>query len=77
MALDPQRLAEQITLFDYQLIAHIHPIEFIQYFFSEVHPVGEHKLCPSLQQAISRFDEESYWVMSEIMACAKHKEQVH
>ncbi len=48
LEVDPGHLAEQVTLFDYELLSRIHPIEFIHYFFPDAHPVVLDKF-PNLQ----------------------------
>ena len=53
LEVDAQHIAEQVTLFDYDLLCRIHPIEFIHYFFPDAHPAVADK-WPNLQVSNER-----------------------
>eukprot|EP00035_Acanthoeca_spectabilis_P009671 m.170614 g.170614 ORF g.170614 m.170614 type:complete len:1285 (+) comp14798_c0_seq1:1003-4857(+) len=72
--LQPRSIAEQLTLLNHALIAQIHPVEYVLYYFP-----GEGQrpadVAPRLEEAIKRFDAESYWVAAEILFPPKSKDR--
>ena len=58
-------IAEQLCLVDSQLYQSIHPIEFLNYIWRKKGEEDEYP-TPMLDRFISRFDNESYWVATEI-----------
>eukprot|EP00834_Sanchytrium_tribonematis_P004548 NODE_230_length_12188_cov_0.969890.p2 type:complete len:857 gc:universal NODE_230_length_12188_cov_0.969890:4046-6616(+) len=58
-------VAEQLSLVNSQLYQSIHPIEFLNYIWRKKGEEEEYP-TPMLDRFISRFDNESYWVATEI-----------
>ena len=58
-------ISEQMCLVNSQLYQSIHPIEFLNYIWRKKGEEEEYP-TPMLDRFISRFDNESYWVATEI-----------
>ncbi|KAJ3120594.1 hypothetical protein HK098_004463 [Nowakowskiella sp. JEL0407] len=64
MNLGPEDLAKQLCLHDFQLFKYIHPIEVLNQIWKK----KDEEDSPSLDFFIQRFDKESYWVATELVA---------
>jgi len=58
-----------------QILSRIHPTEYIYYYNPQARGTTKANLCARLEEAIKRFDEESYWVAGEICLHEGRKEQ--
>jgi hypothetical protein len=64
----PKELARQLTLIEYRLFAAINPSECVsQHWMSK----KKEQLAPNILKMISRFNEVSNWVASEIVKCVE------
>lgn len=58
-----------------QILSRIHPTEYVYYYNPQARAGIKANLCARLEEAIKRFDEESYWVAGEICLHEGRKEQ--
>ena len=67
-------VAEQLAIFNQNILSSVEPVEYVFYYFPNSRPGGIER-SPNLANAIKRFDQESYWVAAEIRLPDKVKEQ--
>ena len=68
MTYSPKELARQLTLIEYKLFTSINPSECVaQHWMSK----KKEELAPNILKMISRFNEVSNWVASEIVKCTE------
>lgn len=70
--LEPEEIAEQLCLHNGDIFRNIHPIEFL----GEIWKKPGDESSPSFKFFVERFDKESYWVATEIVACADPKKRI-
>jgi len=66
LELSPEDLSMQICIHNFNLFKNIHPIEFLNQIWGPPEKFDETS-SPSLDFFIQRFDNESYWVCTEIV----------
>lgn len=72
---DVDELAEQLCIHDGDIFRNIHPIEFLNEIWRK--PGDESaQASPSFKFFVERFDKESYWVATEILACSDPKKRI-
>lgn len=59
--LDPQNLAQQLSLHNYNIFKNIHPMEFLNEIWKK-----DNVASASFSHLVKRFDTESYWVATEL-----------
>ncbi|KAI9138023.1 ras guanine nucleotide exchange factor domain-containing protein [Paraphysoderma sedebokerense] len=64
MTLKPEVVAQQLCLYDWSLFHNIHAIEYLNQIWRKKE--DDEDTTPSLDFFIARFDQESYWVATEI-----------
>lgn len=67
-------VSAQMCLHNFNLFKQIHPIEFLDQIWGK--PGDENSATPSLNFFIARFDQESYWVATEILMQKDMKKRV-
>lgn len=68
MTYSAKELARQLTLIEYKLFAAINPSECVaQHWMSK----KKEELAPNILKMISRFNDVSNWVASEIVKCTE------
>ena len=60
---DPIEVSEQLSLYNHRLFTYIHPVEYLNEVWKK-----DNDSSPSFRYFVDRFDKESYWVASELVA---------
>ncbi len=70
--LEPEDIAEQMCIHNSEIFRNIHPIEFL----NEIWKKPDDESTSSFKLFVERFDMESYWVATEILACLDPKKRI-
>lgn len=71
--LDLDDIAQQLSLHNSQIFRNIHPIEFLNEIWRNP---DDDSSSPSFKFFVERFDKESYWVATELLACRDMKKRI-
>lgn len=65
-SVEPDLMAEQLCIFNSDIFKKIHPIEFLNEIWKK--PGQKSTATPTFTYFVERFDQESYWAATEILA---------